>query len=139
MINNFDKIYKNHPQKLFLVSFWPLIFGHFVQITIFVICTFIVMKCIIRNQYTSCCHLEPPPPPPNLQKKKMFSHCLNFWGKLFQLFIFSILYKKRIYTQQAHDVFSPSITRLYYVGEILETLKRRRVSTGQWHWDCGWL
>ena len=52
------------------------------------------MKCIIRNLYTSCCHLEPPPPPPNLQKKK-----------------------KKMYTQ--HDVFSPSITRLYYVGEIL--------------------
>ena len=118
LINNFDRIYKNHPQKLFLVSFWPLIFGHFVQITIFVICTFIVMKCIIRNLYTSCCHLEPPPPPPNLQKKKkMFSNCLNFWGKSFQLFIFSILYKIRMYTQ--HDVFSPSITRLYYVGEIL--------------------
>ena len=40
----------------------------------------------------------------------------------------------RIPTQQTHDVASTSVRRLYDVGDVVQTLKRRRVSSGDEHW-----
>ena len=59
------------------------------------------MKCIIRNLYTSCCHLQPPPPPPQHKKKKKKKKSLKmfkFLRKLIPIVYFQyFIQEKNVY------------------------------------------